>query len=52
MSAKLPLLLLCLVFMPAWAADAIDDYYFTLTLEELLAVDDVVGDGCGAGVPF
>ena len=38
MSYKLPLLLLCLG-MPAWATDEIDDYYFTLSLEELLAVE-------------
>ena len=39
MSVKLPLLLLCLVFFPAWGTDEIDDFYFDLSLEELLAVE-------------
>ena len=39
MSVRLPLLVLCLVCFPAWATDEIDDYYFNLSLEELLAVE-------------
>ncbi len=39
MYLKLTLLLLCLTRGSAWAADAIDQYYFSLSLEELLAVE-------------
>ncbi len=39
MHLKLTLLLLGLTWGSAWAADAIDQYYFSLSLEELLAVE-------------
>jgi len=38
-NSKLLTLLWCLGCMPSWAADEIDAYYFTLSLEELLAVE-------------